>query len=267
MIGQAALEQSPDPEPVLDALWRSPVAGLRVLALYRYQQAGGDRAVERSARALLDRSPSVRWLAQRFASGQGIDVRQAYLHALPGQVVALHGLAEVATAEDLDLIESYLGDERPAARAAAVLAVGRLGERASRPVMLRMLDDPSRSVVRAAGRVLGRQHLDPTTLDELWNWLMRSPDLTRIRVVFAVSTAQSAWPKLVLAGRSLLAADEEVRRRGAVMFDAVMAASWHLYTRPSGAQRDELQAAAAALGDARETRRAGQLAFLLRTHG
>jgi hypothetical protein len=97
---------------------------------------------------LLDRSPSVRFLAQRFLADQGVDLCSRYEAALPERVVALHGLAEVAPRAEYDevaaVIAPYLGDERVRARELAVQATGHVLGAASQSTILAMLERSDR---------------------------------------------------------------------------------------------------------------------------
>lgn len=264
VIAMAALDQANDPDPVLAVLRSSRVASLRALALFRYQSSGSTLAVRSSEDGLLDRSANVRYLAQRFLLADGVDVRHAYLDALPGNLVALRGLAEVGASEDFAIVEPYLDDARPRARALAVSATGRLlATTRSRPILLAKLDDPSPSVVRTAGRVLSRQGLDAATLDDLWRrGTADNADALR-RAAFTVFAQQSRWPRLVLACRSVAFDDDDVQRRGRRMLESTLAAWNNAFTEPTSAQRTELHRLESIVGGRVSKRTAHELSGLL----
>jgi hypothetical protein len=252
IVGTAALDRAPT-DAVRAALWGSSIAPLRLLVLHRAQageagetgESGDDpMAPTLSDAGLFDRSPSVRLLAQQHLAGRGADLRRRYEAALPGQVVALRGLAEVARPHEADevaaVVAPYLADERARAREFAVQATGTLLGAASRPVVLAVLDDPSPAVVRAAGRALERQGLDPAALDDLWARAQATDRAVVRRAVFDVFLRQSRWPQLVLACRALTAADDDLRHRGQLLLRAAYAGWHHAFTRPSSAELDEL---------------------------
>jgi hypothetical protein len=245
IVGTAALEQDPT-EDVLAALWASPIAPLRLMVLHRAQAGDTPAAPALSDAGLFDRSPNVRLLAQQHLAGRGVDLRRRYEDALPEQVVALRGLAEVARPAEADevaaVVAPYLSDERSRARELAVQATGALLGAAGRPVLLAMLDDPSATVVRAAGRALERQGLDAAALDALWARAVATDRAVVRRAVFGVFLHQSRWPRLVLACRALTAAadDDDLRHRGQVLLRAAYA-GWHsAFTRPSPSELAEL---------------------------
>jgi hypothetical protein len=249
IVGTAALDRAPS-DAVVAALWGSSIAPLRLLVLHRAQageagEAGdGPMAPALSDAGLFDRSPNVRLLAQQHLAGRGADLRRRYEAALPGQVVALRGLAEVARPDEADevaaVVAPYLTDERARAREFAVQATGTLLGAAGRPVILAMLDDPSPAVVRAAGRVLERQGLDAAALDDLWARAQATDRAVVRRAAFGVFLRQSRWPRLVLACRALTAADDDLRHRGQLLLRAALTGWHHAFTRPSPAQLDEL---------------------------
>lgn len=249
LVGDAAADQIAPVAAALDALRSSSVASLRALAMVRYQAADPARAAVVAEAGLFDLSPSVRFLAQRFLAQQGVDLRQRYRGALPDQVVAIQGLAEVGETADAAAIEPYLSDERVRARVFAVHGVGRLLGAESRTHALTMLDDPSPTVVRAAGRVLAQHQLAAATLDELWRRVASSDRDCVRRAVFGVFVEQSRWPRLVLASRAITSDDDELRRRGERLLTSVRSSWNRSYTRPSDAQVAELTALEPRVGD------------------
>lgn len=264
VIAMAALDQADDPGPVLEVLRRSRFASVRALALFRYQSSGSPLASGSSHDGLLDRSASVRYLAQHFLAKDGVDVRRAYIDALPDNLIALQGLAEVGTSDDFEIVAPYLEDARPRARALTVAAAGRLLDTArSRPIMLAKLDDTSPSVVRTAGRVLSRQGLDSETLEDLWRRATGgSADALR-RAAFTVFAQQSRWPSLVLACRSVAFEDDDVQRRGTRMLESTLASWNNAFTEPTSAQRTELHRLESTVGRRVSKRTARELSGLL----
>jgi HEAT repeat protein len=257
VIAMAALDEADDPGPVLESLRRSRVASLRALALFRYQTGGSPLAVRSSKEGLFDRSASVRDLAQRFLATDAVDVRQAYIDALPANLIALQGVAEVGTSDDFAIVEPYLDDPRSRARALAVSAIGRLLDTRSRPLMLTKLDDASPSVVRAAGRVLSRQRLDDATLDYLWQRAMDASSEALLGAAFTVFAQQGRWARLVLACRAVVLDEEDVQRRGQQLLESTLAYWSNSFTEPTSAQRTELQLLEPRVGP-RVTRRTAQ---------
>jgi HEAT repeat protein len=239
-VGMAALDQALDPDVVLDALWGSSIPSLRAAALYRFQSVGAPSGRSASDKALFDRSPSVRFLAQRYLAKHGVDVPQRYRDALGTTPAALHGLAEIGVVDDAEAIQPYLDDASASVRSAAVHAVGRLLDAGSRPLMLAKLDDPNPAVVRAACRVLERQQLDSSTLDQLWEWATGTTLGSPRRAAFAVFFKQSRWPKLLVACRSIASNDEELRSQGELLLRSALDSWNRSSTRPTAAQLDEL---------------------------
>lgn len=264
-VAVAALDQAADPTIVLEVLRGSRIAGLRALALYRMQRTGDPRATESSHLGLTDQSPIVRYHAQRFLTQHGVDVRKTYIDALPDDLGALMGLAEVSTAGDVEVLESFLDDERIRARASALHALGRILGDASRDVALAMLSDESASVVRVAGRLLERQSLDHAVLDGLWESSIsdRASQSLR-RAAFRVFAQQSRWPKLVLAVRALAADDVDVRERGSLMLASTLSAWNSSATEPTVAQLDELREVVPQVRRQLSSRQADELDDLLR---
>jgi hypothetical protein len=241
-IGVAALDQAADLEATMMKLWGSRIASLRALALYRFQSSSSQIAVHASEVGLLDRSPSVRYLAQSYLAKGGVDVRARYIDALESNAIAVHGLAEVGGADDANLIEPLMADPRPRMRVAAVLAIGRLLGPKSRPTMFTMLGDPSPSVVRAAGRVLARQQLTAIELDDLWQRAheVDAPDAVR-RAAFVVFAQQDRWPKLVLSCRAIASRELDSQKHGEMMLRSVLS-SWNRSSLdPAAGQLEELR--------------------------
>jgi hypothetical protein len=269
IVGVAALDQLADPDVVLAKLRASRIASLRALALFRYQSTNAPNAVAESEAGLLDRAPSVRFLAQRHLADTGVDVRGAYVDALPSGPIAVQGLAEVGGADDVELITPYLADRRPRMRVAAVLAIGRLLGSKGRTTMLTTLDDPSPSVVRAAGLVLARQQLTTAELDDLWRRATdpAAPPALK-RAVFVVVGQQGRWPRLVLACRAIAGADDELREQGRLMLDSVFSSWNRSSTDPTAGQLDELRARGpAAAGRVGSAPVAGELLDVLKQYG
>jgi hypothetical protein len=227
---------------------------LRALVLHGAQTSGSPAARSLSEAGLLDQSPGVRLVAQRWLAERGVDRRERYETALPSDVTALHGLAEVAGraggagGADRDevaaLVARYLVDERVRARSYAVQATGVLQGAAGVPILLAMLDDPSAGALRAVGRALARQRLGTEAVGDLWS---RTPATDREavrRAAFKVITHQDRWPRLVFACRAVAGAsdrcDEDLRQRGERLL-AHTSTTWNRsFTRPARAQLDEL---------------------------
>jgi len=269
IIGNAALDHAAQPEATLGKLWGSRFASLRAVALYRYQSSESPGAMTASEAGLLDRSPSVRYLAQRYLARNDVDVRGRYLDALADNAVAVQGLAEVGSADDADIIEPLLVDSRPRMRVVAVLALGRLLDATSRPTMFTMLDDPSPSVVRAAGRVLARQQLSEAELDDLWRRATAADAHDALkRSAFVVFGQQGRWPKLVLACRVLANPDEDFQTSGELMLRSLLSSWNRTSTNPTSAQLDELRQSGPEAGDRIESlATARELVGLLKQYG
>jgi hypothetical protein len=245
ILGHAAYHLG---SPAVDLLWRCRVASLRALGLHHIQaREPAALALAASRTGALDRSPDVRLLARRHLVGCGVDVRALYRAALPAHPEALTGLAEVGDESDAAVIEPFLTDDRPQARAAALAALGRLRGSAARPSALAALADPSPAVVRTAGRVLAAQGLDPAALDRVWAAALAT-DRDRVRrSAFTVFAGQDRWVRLVIACRALDAGDEDLRRRGRALLDALLASWNRSATRPSAGQLAEIVRLAPAL--------------------
>jgi len=252
---------------VVAALWGSRIGSLRAEALHRAQAGHAPLARSMSEEGLVDRSPGVRFLAQRWLVGQGVDVRGRYEAALPRHVIALHGLAEVAGPGEQEevaaLVATYLGDERPRARAFAVQAIGVLRGAAAQPVMLAAFDDPSPAVVRAAGQVLAGQGLGADTLDVLWDRVVATGREDVRRAAFRAFVGQGRWPRLVLACRALVAADEDLHPWGERLLAGARAGWNSSSSLPTPAQIEELDRLVPTVADRRPPADARDLLDLL----
>ncbi|MFD0899460.1 HEAT repeat domain-containing protein [Actinomadura sediminis] len=147
---------------------------------------------------------TAQWAARRAGVDPAVRYREMDDAGARGRVA---GLGECGAAEDLELIEPYLGHERPRVRAEAVRAFHRLGGSASR--LAPMFTDPAPVVVRAVTRVLRGERVMP---DRRLRLLLADPGRPRHvrRAALALSAARGSWPRVEADLLLLLSDDPEL---------------------------------------------------------
>ncbi|HEY2323340.1 MAG TPA: HEAT repeat domain-containing protein, partial [Thermoanaerobaculia bacterium] len=171
---------------------------------------------------------------------------------------ALGGLGEVGTQQDAALTASFLENQSARVRRAAIRAVSRLDAESHLAVLLRALDDPTRSVSSAARNAL-RPHTSQVGFKTVWGYFESGPFLHTRRNAFELLAALPKWDSVlallqVVSGHSAfaeLATDHLLR--------------WNARYNQSGTMpsSDELRRASAAL-DAAASRLPPPLASELR---
>lgn len=199
---------------LLALLWGGRNGRLRALALHRAVSTEPD-SLSTAAWAedgLLDRAPSVRFVAARHLARQGVDVAARYRTLLDTSVVAIRGLAEVGTEADARAIEPLLADSRAPFRAAAIVAFGRLRGYAGRFELHQALDDPSGVVVAAAGRELARLRLPWAEIEAVRDAVLATEagDAAR-RARQRVLNGQERWCRLAALVRLAIDGDDDLR--------------------------------------------------------
>jgi hypothetical protein len=135
-------------------------ARTRCLALETRCERFPDEAKEALRAALLDRTPSVRELArfkwQKMNLGD-VDFAAFYRDQLEKQqgdalVVALRGLAETGTVNDVATFLKYADDRRGRVREAAIIGLGRCDGQRQSDRLVTALNDPNLGVAKAALR-------------------------------------------------------------------------------------------------------------------
>jgi hypothetical protein len=164
--------------------------------------------------AALDANATVRTYARAELKtrGQTIDAGfyRAALAKHPESAAALAGLAETATADDVEVIERYLSSPRVRLRRIAVPAYARLLRHDAVPALLRMLSDPSPKVSRVAADALHALGAAPADLDGLL-----ASDAPHVRLnALRLLVRRGRWDGLVWALRARADTDARVREMG-----------------------------------------------------
>ena len=161
--------------------------------------------LERSKRALLDRSPSVRELARFLVAkyDQGlavVDVYRALVRSGTSAAVdvALAGLAETGSASDASRVTPFLTHRRAAIRAQAIRTLGRLSADTAADTFLTALSDPSPRVTHAARDVL-QQHADLIDYGTVASAVRSSPHAHTRLDALRLGDALGWWPSLILS--------------------------------------------------------------------
>ncbi|PAX18639.1 hypothetical protein CLI92_02265 [Vandammella animalimorsus] len=201
--------------------------------------------------ALLDASPSVRYLAIQLCGGPGEDLlahATATLHrpdALPRQRAAALGLlADLALPQGRPLALAALDDASVRVRCAAYAAAYRLQAQAADALTLRALQDPARAVFRVA-RLHTERSGNAPTLEMLWPH-MRGESAEHWLRLLKLSRLGDAWNHcIVLLSVPRAALGDEAR--AARLFQP-LAARWlavvnlHCFVQPTDAQRQRIRA-------------------------
>jgi hypothetical protein len=228
---------------VLARLLDVPFVEARLTALERFP----DHAITdaRLIRALLDRSPRIRSVAQRRSRGRGWDVAGIYRAQLSdGEperwAIALAGLAVVGADDDVPSVTRLLGHERSAVRASAASALVEL-DAAERviPHLAPMLLDTSPRVVVAAARALVKAGAGVEVAEAAW----ASEQVASRRAAWRIQRAARGWDRAEADLRAAGDQDAGLAENGAVGVNDWLrvgaAGTWRL---PSPAQRASLTA-------------------------
>ncbi|GGU95061.1 hypothetical protein GCM10010182_09190 [Actinomadura cremea] len=245
---RVAQEQDVD---ALQLLLRSKSVPVQVVALTELVKLGRP---ERGLPFLTAGSSPLRATAQWAARRAGVDPAVRYRELDDaGARGGVAGLGECGTAEDLGLVEAYLGHGRPRVRAEAVRAFHRLGGPA--PRLAPLFVDPAPVVVRAVSRALRGESVLP---NRRLRHLLADPGRPRHvrRAAFALSAARGAWPRVEADLLLLLSGDPELGALGRSDLGAWLrteAARTYGVPSPEGRRRvrELLDAAAPVLGDDR----------------
>lgn len=264
IIGEAAVEERPSDTTVLGALAASPVGSLRALALHRFQASDDPTAMALSDASLIDSSPMVRFLAQRFLDRRGVDVRARYRELLDRDPGAVAGFAEVARREDLDVVLPLLDHALPRVRSRATALYGRLVGLEGFDRLLVAMEDPSPSVARAACRVLDGVNLGPDRLEQVWRVARLNP-AARPSIV-ALARRLDRWAGLTFALRALPTDDPDLRHDGQEVLDAVLERWTRTFTDPSPAVAGQIEEIRQAAAPALDPEQAEALDFALRPY-
>ena len=201
--------------------------------------------------ALLDASPSVRYLAIQLCGGPGEDLlahATATLHrpdALPRQRAAALGLlADLALPQGRPLALAALDDASVRVRCAAYAAAYRLQAQAADALTLRALQDPARAVFRVARLHTERSGNAPTL--EMLKPHMRGESAEHWLRLLQLSRLGDAWNHcIVLLSVPRAALGDEAH---AASLFRPLALRWladvnlHCFVQPTDAQRQRIRA-------------------------
>jgi hypothetical protein len=228
------------PLSVVERLSRPPaIARVRALALRRLFEHEADRGAAHAESALMDRSASVRAMAQTWLQRAGVDVATLYaarLDALPlaagATGVAVRGLAETGSPADLDRLAPFAVHASARVRDAVCAAIERLGPAERRDDLFAFARDPSRRIARRAGLALVRSHLDRSQLDRLWACATERADAS----LLPAFTSLDRWQQVLYAARGLPAGSP----LAAALLDHAMTTWNRSFTSPPAAVSEEL---------------------------
>lgn len=189
----------------------------------------------RAEECLTDPASAVRSMAQALVLKAGGDPAVRY-RAMPVSFGMLAGLGETGTAEDAELLENRLGDDRPRIRRVAVRGLRRIAPEST--AVLPLLTDPSPAVTRQVVEFLRGKFIEVSTL---WELLAADRPIHTRRAAAALLRDRDTWQRLHTDLTLLSDAD-----LGAEAQQDLHACHQHLtgvYTKPSARLRAELEAA------------------------
>lgn len=157
------------------------------------------RAETALAEALMDRQFTVREFARYHLRHRGkdnlADVYRQLLQSGQNPEVAIAGIGEMGTAQDIGAIRPFLSSVQAKLRAAAYDAVAMLLRDKALDLLLPALADPSFKVVKVAARSL-EQQIQFVSLDALWQHLIaENRSAVKLRIWRLIEQA-SFWPAL-----------------------------------------------------------------------
>jgi hypothetical protein len=231
------------PLSVVERLSRPPaIARVRALALRRLFEHETDGGAAHAEGALLDRSASVRAMAQTWLQRAGVDVAALYAARLDAPSlaagatgVAVRGLAETGSSADLDRLAPFAVHASARVREAVCAAIERLGAADRRDELFAFARDPSRRIARRAGLALVRSRLDRSQLDRLWACATERADAS----LLPAFTSLDRWQQVLYAARGLPAGSP----LAAALLEHAMATWNRSFTSPPAAVGDELRQA------------------------
>jgi HEAT repeats len=222
------------------------VARVREAALRRLVKEQGAAASRHVDRALLDRSGSVRAVAQSYAKDRGVDLPQRYADILADQrptrahlEVAIRGLVEVGGTAHTQLIAALAAHSSSRVREAVCTGLEALDVEGATNTLFALVGDRSRRVARRAGDALVRSRLGPDALDRLWLAATDRSDDALLPAFIALDR----WRQIVYSVRGLQSREPHAGVLGLALLDNAMATWNGSSMTPSTAIRDELSGA------------------------
>jgi hypothetical protein len=243
LLADAALPDAP--VSVVERLSNPPLsARVRALPLDRLLVVAPEMARRHAERSLMDRSPKVRAVAQRFLETAGVDVAGLYAaHLTLGRrprrmsEVAIRGLTEVGAKAQFTLIAAQASHPSPRVREAVCSAIETLAPD-QKELLFTLVGDSSRRVARRAALALVRSGIDPAGLDRLWECAIRRSDAGLLTAFVGVDR----WRQLLYAARGLRSGEPLAVSLGSALMDHVLA-TWNSgFSTPPASARDELSA-------------------------
>jgi HEAT repeat protein len=227
---------------IVDSALNSKFSGLRAVAFIRLQSSDPARAAAVSNSFIASSSRTLRFLAQRYCSDNAIDSAAIYRNLLSSNsAIALTGLGEVGSPDDVTLVRPYLASLEGNLRRRAVTAIARLGGRNVEAEVAARLGDTAAGVARSASDALRRLGPVPATIDTAWEF---SEQLTHDGVrnaTFRLFRAQGRWMLLRIACRSVTSTDADLRERGVLLIEQCIREWNRSFMSPTSVDAAELR--------------------------
>lgn len=149
--------------------------------------------------AALDNSSAMREVARFFLAKRGMtNIAQLYRDAFnrPGnKAIAIKGLGETGTREDVALVRPFLYSSMNREKAAASFAMGALGDDQIVPELLPLVNDVSGKVTQAAAKAITK-HIQGVKPEDLWRTVGTSPLKHVRRSAIDLLSRTGAWSGL-----------------------------------------------------------------------
>jgi len=267
IIGRAVLSEqsSDDPEAILELLFRSRFASLAGEASWYLIQRSPDRQAFATSHLLDPRRP-VRANAQDEANRWGVNLSTFYRERLATEPIALKGLAECGTGEDLGSMVAFLTDPQPRRRATVVGAVGRLDPDRYLNELLTALHDPSPAVAIAAARGLTGRGDSATANAIVGCFTSEDTTPTCRRAARYVAMRMRRWQQLYVGLVCVGVVDRDVAAVGLELVERAVTDS-KSFTPPTKEQSAAIAARAREVGDRVPPPLRERLDFLLAAEG
>ncbi|MEL6894106.1 MAG: hypothetical protein AAFP84_21125 [Actinomycetota bacterium] len=199
----------------VDQALESKFSSARSAGFFYLQRLDPDAATALAEESTTSRRATMRSLAQRHLSAQGVDVAERYRNLLAtDRRMALIGLSETGNKDDVSFAIESIQSADELTRAAAVRAAARTDGRSVEPTIAAALGDESRVVAFTAGRELARLGPGRSSLDQAWRIAEAASDDHQRRAAFNVFAHAGRWDQLTGALRGISSSDDPLTTEG-----------------------------------------------------